>query len=187
MRAWHLIRSPSQSKRGASTASLALIPKSSTLHITWTTEVMIRVAPGESRQVEFELSARDFSFYSTRHGRWLAESGDFELLIGASSRDVRLRQTVTLQSTEELNYRISEYNFFRELWSNPALKPLLIELMPKWLASQVADGQPLEEAVIQDFLQDQPMIKFPYFTGGEVSAEEVRGLIARCNEMTYTP
>ena len=147
----------------------------------------VELAPGESRQVEFVLSARDFSFYSTRHGRWLAESGDYELLVGASSRDVRLRQEVTLRSTEKLNYRLSEYSFFRELWSNPQLKPLLVELMPKWLASQVAEGQPLEEAGIQDFLQDQPMIKFPYFTGGEVSAEQVRGLIARCNQMTYTP
>ena len=147
----------------------------------------IELSPGESRQVRFELAARDFSFYSTRHGRWIAESGDYQLLVGASSRDIRLRQGVTLRSTEELSYRLSEYSFFRELWSDPRLKPLLIELMPEWLGGHVADGQSLEEAVIQDFIQDQPMIKFPYFTMGEVSAEQIRGLIARCNEMTYTP
>ena len=147
----------------------------------------VELAPGASREVEFELAARDFSFYSTRHGRWLAESGDFQLLVGGSSRDIRLRQQVTLRSTETLNYRLSEYTFFREIWSDPQLQPLLIELMPEWLGGHVAEGQPLEEAVIQDFIQDQPMIKFPYFTGGEVSAAGVRGLIARCNEMTYTP
>jgi len=94
---------------------------------------------------------------------------------------------VTLQSTEKLNYRFSEYSFFREFWSNPDLKPLLIELMPEWLGSQAADGQPLDEAVIQDFLQDQPMIKFPYFTMGEINAEQVSAFIAKCNTMTYTP
>ena len=87
------------------------------------------------------LSERDFSFYSTRHGRWIAESGDFQLLVGASSRDIRLQQGVTLQSTEKLNYRFSEYSFFREFWSNPELKPLLIELMPKWLGSQAGEGK----------------------------------------------
>jgi len=147
----------------------------------------LELAPGESRQVQFELTNRDFSFYSTRHGRWIAESGEFEVLVGASSRDIRLHKTVTLQSTETLNYRFSEYSFFREFWSNPDLKPLLIELMPEWLGSLAADGQPLEEVVIQDFLQDQPMIKFPYFTLGEVSAEEIKKFIARCNAMTYTP
>ncbi len=147
----------------------------------------LALAPGESQQVQFVLSERDFSFYSTRHGRWIAESGDYQLLVGASSRDVRLRHRVTLQSTEKLNYRFSEYSFFREFWSNPELRPLLIELMPNWLGSQVADGKTPDEAVIQDFIQDQPLIKFPYFTMGEVSAEQIKGFIAECNTMTYTP
>ena len=147
----------------------------------------LELAPGESRQAQFVLSERDFSFYSTRHGRWIAESGDYELLVGASSRDIRLRHGVTLQSTEKLNYRFSEYSFFREFWSNPELKPLLVELMPEWLDSLAGDGRPPEEAVVQDFLQDQPMIKFPYFTMGEVSAEQVEAFIARCNALSFTP
>jgi beta-glucosidase len=147
----------------------------------------LELAPGESRQVQFELSKRDFSFYSARHGRWIAESGDFQLLVGASSRDIRLQRGVNLQSTEELNYHFSQYSFFREFWSNPELKPLLIELMPKWLGSNVAEGKPPEEAVIHDFLQDQPMIKFPYFTMGEVNAEQIKAFIAECNSMTFTP
>ena len=147
----------------------------------------IELAPGESQQVEFVLAERDFSFYSTRHGRWIAESGDFRLLLGASSRDIRLQQPVTFQSTQELNYAFSEYSFFREFWSNPELKPLLIELMPRWLASQAGDGVPPENAAIQDFLQDQPMIKFPYFTMGEVTAEQINQFIARCNAMTFLP
>ena len=147
----------------------------------------VAIGPGEKRTVRFELSERDFAHYSTRHGRWIAESGDFRILVGASSRDVRQSHTITLRSTEKLNYRFSEYSFFREFWSNPALKPLLIELMPKWLASQVGDGQRLEDAVIQDFIQDQPLIKFPYFTAGEIDADQVKAFIARCNSMTFTP
>jgi beta-glucosidase len=147
----------------------------------------LELAPGESRQVRFELSKRDFSFYSTQLGHWLAESGDFEILVGASSRDIRLQQHVALQSTERLNYRFSEYSFFREFWSNPQLKPLLIELMPNWLGTQVPDGQPLGEANIQDFIQDQPMIKFPYFTMGEVSAEDVQTLINKSNARSFVP
>ena len=119
--------------------------------------------------------------------RWLAESGYFQLFVGASSRDIRLQQRVKLQSTKRLNYRFSEYSFFREFWSNPELKPLLIQLMPQWLSSQAGDGESPGRAVIQDFIQDQPMIKFPYFTMGEVTADEIRAFIVRCNAMTYTP
>ena len=31
------------------------------------------------------------------------------------------------------------------------------------------------------------MIKFPYFTVGEVNAEQIKGFIAECNAMTFTP
>ncbi|NCF73489.1 MAG: glycosyl hydrolase [Gammaproteobacteria bacterium] len=147
----------------------------------------LELAPGASQQVQFSLAERDFSFYSTPHERWLAESGDFQLLVGASSRDIRLQQGVTLQSVEKLHYRFTEYTFFRELWSNPEMKPLLIELMPKWLGTQAGEGNSLDAAVIQDFIQDQPMIKFPYFTIGEVTAEQIKAFIAACNAMTYTP
>ena len=94
---------------------------------------------------------------------------------------------MTLQSTEELNYRFSEYTFFREFWSNRELRPLLIELMPNWFASRAGDGQAPETVVIEDFIQDQPLIKFPYFTAGEVSADQVKAFVARCNSLTFTP
>jgi beta-glucosidase len=147
----------------------------------------VDLAPGEKQTVRFELRERDFAYYSPRYGRWMAESGEFQILVGASSRDIRVRRGVTLQSTKDLRYRFNEFSFFREFWANPELKPLVIELMPKWLASHVGDGEPLEEALIQDFIQDQPLNKFPYFTAGEVSAEQIRSFIAQCNEMTFTP
>lgn len=147
----------------------------------------LELAPGESGDVEFLLSKRDFSFFSNDHGRWIAESGDFWIFVGSSSRDIRLQRKVRFQSAERLNYRFSEYSFFREFWSNPELKPLLIELMPNWLGSQVADGQPLGDVYIQDFIQDQPLVKFPYFTAGELGAEDIKAFLEKCNALTYTP
>jgi len=137
--------------------------------------------------VTFTLSERDFAFYSHRYGRWLAESGNFELLVGASSRDIRERRQVSLQSTRSLNYSFTEYSFFREIWSNQELKPLLVELMPNWLGSQASDGRPASEANVEDFLQDQPMIKFPAITQGEIDAADVEAFIRQCNLLTFTP
>ena len=147
----------------------------------------ISLEPGESKQVNFSLAARDFSFYDPRQSRWIAESGEFEIGIGASSADIRLNQTIRLSSTQELNYAIDEYTFFRELWEDANTKPLLIEYMPEWIGTQTAEGKPLEEADIHAYLLDQPLIKFPYFTAGEVSKQQIAELIARCKRMTYRP
>jgi len=37
------------------------------------------------------------AFYDVKAKQWLAESGEFELLIGASSRDIRLKDLFELK------------------------------------------------------------------------------------------
>lgn len=147
----------------------------------------IELAPGESKQVSFVLSVRDFSYYSKQYDRWLAESGEFEILVGSSSRDMRLNGSLTLTNTEELNYKMTEFSFFAELWSNPQLKPLLIDFMPKWIKAMTPEGKPVEEAKIEDFLQQQPLIKFPYFTGGEVNEQQIKVFVDQINQLTFNP
>jgi beta-glucosidase len=46
--------------------------------------------PGETRTVSFTLDRSAMSYYSTARHDWVAEPGTFELLVGASSRDIRL-------------------------------------------------------------------------------------------------
>ncbi len=47
--------------------------------------------PGETTIVEFTLTPRDLSYYDPYQKAWVAEAGEFEVLVGASSRDIRLR------------------------------------------------------------------------------------------------
>jgi beta-glucosidase len=54
----------------------------------------VSLAAGESRQVTFVLDERDLAFWSTLDGRWVVEPGAFEIAVGASSRDLRLRRVV---------------------------------------------------------------------------------------------
>ena len=147
----------------------------------------IELAPGESKEVSFTLNKRDFSYYSKVYDRWLAESGKFEILIGSSSRDIRLKGSLSLSNTEKLNYKMTEFSFFSEFWSNPQLKPLLIAFMPKWIKAMTPEGKPVEEAKIEDFLQQQPLIKFPYFTGGEVDEQKVQAFVEKINQLTFNP
>lgn len=52
--------------------------------------VKVLLAPGESRRVSLSLDDRAFAFWSVREHRWVVEAGDFEIRVGASSRDIRL-------------------------------------------------------------------------------------------------
>ena len=52
--------------------------------------------PGESQMVTFELDQRALAYYDSSQGGWVAEPGQFEILIGASSQDIRLKGSFEL-------------------------------------------------------------------------------------------
>lgn len=56
----------------------------------------VALEAGESKTVTLKLDSRAFSYYDPAYGRWLAEAGDFEILVGSSAHDIHLRQTVTM-------------------------------------------------------------------------------------------
>jgi len=59
----------------------------------------VALPPGEARQVEFHLDRRAFACYNPSLADWHVESGAFEILLGASSADVRFRATVWVNSS----------------------------------------------------------------------------------------
>lgn len=58
--------------------------------------------PGESQNLSFILSARNLSSFHPDVSTWIAESGDYEVKIGASSNDIRQTATFTLEDNIEV-------------------------------------------------------------------------------------
>ena len=54
----------------------------------------VRLAPGETRRVRFDLSDRDFAFYGVEAKHWLVEPGAFTLMVGTSATDIALTGAV---------------------------------------------------------------------------------------------
>ena len=61
--------------------------------------VRVELAPGESREVTIPLDDKAFRYFNDRTGSWETEGGAYELRIGASSRDLRLRATLEVAGT----------------------------------------------------------------------------------------
>ena len=62
----------------------------------------VSLDPGETKTVTMTLDKRSFAWYSTELHDWYAASGEYEILIGASSRDIRLTEEIRLDSTQKL-------------------------------------------------------------------------------------
>lgn len=56
--------------------------------------------PGEAKEITLSLNKRAFAFYNVNINDWCVESGDFDILVGASSADIRLSATVNVTAPE---------------------------------------------------------------------------------------
>jgi beta-glucosidase len=57
----------------------------------------ITLAPGEKKTLAFKIPASEFSFYDTKTNDFYTEAGRWEIQIGSSSRDIRLRKTLIFE------------------------------------------------------------------------------------------
>ena len=49
----------------------------------------VSLEPGEEAEVSFTITAKELSFYNDQTGKWVAEPGAFEAIIGSSSTDIK--------------------------------------------------------------------------------------------------
>jgi len=76
----------------------------------------VRLNPGEEKTVEFTLSKRAFAYYNVKISDWHVESGEYEIQIGASSRDIKGSVTINVKST--VSAEIPDYRKTAPLYYN---------------------------------------------------------------------
>jgi beta-glucosidase len=54
--------------------------------------------PGAEVRLTVKLDERAFSFYDQDLRQWVAEPGYFEIQVGSSSRDIRLKGSIKLEA-----------------------------------------------------------------------------------------
>jgi beta-glucosidase len=58
----------------------------------------ITLQPGETKTVQFTIKPRDLAYFDVTGPQWKANAGDYEIQVGASSRDIRLKKSVHLNA-----------------------------------------------------------------------------------------
>lgn len=56
----------------------------------------LKLAPGESKEATFLLRRKDLSYWDVRQQNWIVPAGKFGISVGASSRDLRLKDEFTV-------------------------------------------------------------------------------------------
>lgn len=85
----------------------------------------VELQPGETKIVTFELSGRAFAYYETAVSDWFVESGEYEIQIGTSSRNIVLRECVTLHSDQKLPFVLDDMTTVGDVVRAEKMIPLL--------------------------------------------------------------
>ncbi len=125
----------------------------------------VKLKPGESARIEFTLTQAEFVNYSITHKCWTVEAGVYEIQIGASSRDIRLREKINLAGSagEDLRNLVPAYydlppraedipeEQFAAVWGGPlsasvhrgppyTMNTSLAEIKDTWIGKLLARG-----------------------------------------------
>ena len=58
----------------------------------------VELAPGEQKEIAISLDRNSFAFFNAYSNRWQIESGEFDVLVAANSRDIKQTLRVTVDS-----------------------------------------------------------------------------------------
>ena len=133
----------------------------------------VELQPGETKTVTVTLDFRAFAYYHPAYRQWITEDGDFDVLIGASSADIRCMKTVTLQSTLDLPSILNRDSTLREWTEDPrgmsVLAPIYQQIKDQMLANFGGDENAQIGMDPMGFLLDTPLMGLFHFLGGSMS------------------
>lgn len=129
------------------------------------------IAAGEAVQVSFTLGARELSYYSTELQRWVLEGGEFELALGASSRDLRLVTTVQVEAPLPAAL-ISADHTILEWLKHPRGGPIVQQLFAQ------APGD--VDAMLR-MIEGMPLSKMVAVSGGQLTQAMIEQMVEAAN------
>ncbi|MFW5885900.1 MAG: beta-glucosidase family protein [Halanaerobium sp.] len=144
----------------------------------------VELEPGQEKIVEFELDKRAFAYYNTEIDDWYVESGDYEILVGASSRDIRLKKTVKVESTVELPEEYTINTNVGDLLADPEKEKVFNELLIEYLEGtdlmKMLGGRKSE--MMEAMLKYMPLRALVMFSEGAVNRADIEEIVDKLNK-----
>ncbi|ATB28453.1 glycoside hydrolase family 3 C-terminal domain-containing protein [Melittangium boletus] len=151
----------------------------------------VSLEAGQEKTVRFELSRRDFAYFDSAQHDWAVQSGEFEILVGGSSRDLPLKQTVQVQSTRTAPVTLTRDSTVKEFLKHPQGKAVHSRLLEAFLGYS-PDNKPPEPPNLTDeeraarkkgedstlvFINDMPAYKVVNFTQGRLTDQMLEEML----------
>lgn len=92
----------------------------------------VSLRAGETKRVTFTLDKRAFAYFETAIDDWFVEYGEYEIMIGASSRDIRLTGSVYVNTDDRLPVAFDMNSTVRDILSCEESKKVFAKVLEKF-------------------------------------------------------
>ena len=122
----------------------------------------VALNPKESKVVTMTLDKRSFAFWNVELHDWYAPTGEYEILVGSSSRDIRLTAKVEVTSTAKGVFKINENTVLEELLEHPVAAKCAEPLVKKFMSGMLGEGRSeAEKAAVSDDMMMAMLYSMP--------------------------
>lgn len=95
----------------------------------------VALQPGESKTITLSLTRQSLAYYDPSVPGWVTEAGEFDVLVGASSADIRLRTSFNWSGETTTKRKFSIGTKLQTLLADPQAKAVLEKHIPEMLAA----------------------------------------------------
>ncbi len=139
--------------------------------------------PGETKTVIMTLDRRAFAYYETSLPGWHVENGEYRILAGASSRDIRLEGIVEVTGASTLPVRFTMDSTLGDVMDIPQGKVFVDQIMQgmQAFAHAADEGSALSPEMMAAMMRDMPMHTIVSFSEGKIDKDALQGVIRALN------
>ncbi|MCB2305582.1 glycoside hydrolase family 3 C-terminal domain-containing protein [Clostridium estertheticum] len=141
----------------------------------------VELKPGQEKIITFTLGKRAFAYYNVEIKDWHVESGDFEILVGASSNDIKIKEVVNVKSTVVIKKKFSKNSTLGDIMNDPTGADMAESLIKDILG----EGDNSTDDIGTDMrtmLKDFVLRSMITFSGGKFTQEMMESLVEKLNE-----
>ncbi|WP_338590823.1 glycoside hydrolase family 3 C-terminal domain-containing protein [Paenibacillus sp. Y5S-9] len=147
----------------------------------------VALEPGESKVVSFTLNKRSFAYYNVDMKDWHVETGEFDIQVGSSSRDIHVHARVNVESTATFLPTYTRNSTLGDIQRDPAHKKLLDQALQQFQEASGFGGDDAgDHADMMDaMMKYMPLRALVAFSGGAMTEEAMNELLEQLNNKDH--
>lgn len=142
----------------------------------------------EEKEIEFTLSSDDFTYFDEDEKRFVVNDDEYEILIGASIKDIRLKTSIKVNGEKilKLPRKLTLESTLYDLCYHPATREFTFKLLDPMAKSMIGKDtkylfEHYDDDMISSMIMTKPLSGLPSLAQGKVKKWQLRLLLIIMN------